>query len=352
MKVEKEILLDQVPGLYAVGTVWLDGEQYYAAASEDRAGKVFLIHAVTKKISEIQGGSGGVMAVLEAVGEQAMLCIEEFYPVFDSVTAKIVKVGLEKNGSGWAAAQRSVVAEVPYVHRIAQLKEEDGCFIAAGKLCRHKDVPDDWSTPGSMEIGRYDRDTGIQGFERVQDGIYQHHAMFVTRNREGYDDLYYGGREGAYRTVRSHGQWETRQLLTVPVSDLVCLDLDGDGDEEIAIIEGFHGNRAVIFKDYGAGYERVMELPLDFGHVLWGGEFLGRPGLITGSRGGDKQLILYRFTFTPDKGMHIQSETVIDQGQAPAQIVVMEGKCADGTAAEIIAANHGAAQLTRYRCCL
>lgn len=349
MKVEKEILLDQAPGLYAVGAVILDGERYYAAASENRDGKVFLIHAVTREVNEIQGGSGGVMAVLEAGGESAVLCIEEFYPVFDSATAKIVKVALEKEGRGWAAAQRSVVAKVPYVHRIAQLREADGCFIAAGKLCRHKDVPDDWSTPGSMEIGRYDKETGIREFERVQDGIYQHHAMFVVKNSEGYDDLYYGGREGAYCTVRKNGRWETRQLLNIPVSDLVYLDLDGDGKEELAVIEGFHGDRAVIFKDNGNGYERVIELPLDFGHVLWGGEFLGAPGLITGSRGGDKKLMLYRFLFTPEQGMHVVSETVIDEGQAPAQIVVTGGGNLSGNEVEIVAANHGAAQLARYR---
>lgn len=350
MKVEKEILMEQIPGLYAVGEILLDKELYYAAASENRGGGLYLVHSMTKEISELQGCQGGVMAVLGAAQERAILCIEEFYPVFDSAGAKIVKAELERTGKGWAASRRKTVAEVPYVHRIAQLTEEDGNFIAAGKLCKHKDCSDDWSTAGSMEIGRYEPEEGVSSFERVRDGIYKHHAMFIRKNESGYDDLYYGGSEGAFVTTRKNGTWETRQILDVPVSDIVCYDLDGDGMDEIAIIEGFHGDKAVIFKQGAGGYERALELPLDFGHVLWGGSFLGGPGLITGSRGGGMQLSLYRFNPNREEEnrLSVRSETVIDKGQAPAQIIVNEWK----DSAEIIAANHGGAQLVRYRCSL
>ena len=131
---------------------------------------------------------------------------------------------------------------------------------------------------------------------------------------------------------------------------MILSDLDGDGMDEIAIIEGFHGDKAVIFKQGAGGYERALELPLDFGHVLWGGSFLGEPGLITGSRGGGMQLSLYRFNPNREEEnrLSVRSETVIDKGQAPAQIIVNEWK----DSAEIIAANHGVAQLVRYRCSL
>lgn len=346
MEIKREILVDQVPGLYAVGNITVDGRTYYAAASENRKGKVFLINADTKAVSEIEGGEGGVMAALDAADENAMFCIEEFYPVFDSATAKIIKVVLEKDGEGYKAAERRLVAEVPYVHRIAQLKEADGFYIAAGKLCKHKENSDDWSTSGTMEIGFYDKDKEKMGFEQVCDGIFKHHAMFVKRNAWGYDDLYYGGTAGAFRTVRKDGAWVTEQLLSVPVSDIVVEDLDGDGRDEIAIIEEFHGDKAVVFKENKDGWERALELPLSFGHVLWGGEILGRTGLITGSRSGEKKLILYRFGCSPEKGIFVSKETVIDEGQAPAQIIVID----EGDTAWIVAANHGAAQLTRYQC--
>lgn len=58
MKVEKEILMEQIPGLYAVGEILLDKELYYAAASENRGGGLYLVHSMTKEISEIQGCQG------------------------------------------------------------------------------------------------------------------------------------------------------------------------------------------------------------------------------------------------------------------------------------------------------
>lgn len=347
MRGTKEVLVKDIPGLYAVGSVIVDKERFYAAASENRQGKVFLIHARTKKISEIAGSPGGVMAVLDASQENAMLCIEEFYPVFDSATSKIVKVLLKREGDRCEAVGRVTVAEVPYVHRIAQLKEEDGLFIAAGKLCRWKESPDDWSTSGSMEIAHYDPEAGATEFEQVQGGIWKHHAMFVKKNDAGFDDLYYGGTEGVFRSVRKNGSWETEQLLSVPTSDIVCVDLDGDGKDELTIIEEFHGDQVTVFKDYGNGLERALEMPLSFGHVLWGGDFLGQPGLIAGSRSGEKKLTLYRFGLDSEKKLHITDETTLDEGQAPAQIIVNE----EGTAAEVAAANHGAAELVRYQYC-
>lgn len=346
MNIEKTILQDQIPGLYAVGDVWLEGHLFYGAASEDPGGPLYLINAQTKKSFPIHGGPGGVMAVINSAGENAMFCIEEFYPVFQSATAKIVRVELGRCAGGYQAAAREVVAEVPYVHRIAQLKEPDGTYLAAGRLCKSKTEPEDWSTSGTMEIGAYHRGESHISMEQIWDGVNKHHAMFVKENPDGYDDLYFGGTEGVFRSSRQEGVWKTERLLDVPTSDIVVWDLDGDGREELAIIEGFHGSKAVLFKNLGHGYERMLEYDLDFGHVLWGGNFLGLPALITGSRGGNKELILYRFHTAEDGRMQLSKKVVIDAGQAPAQILVHDYN----SCAEIIAANHGAKQLAFYHC--
>ena len=91
-------------------------------------------------------------------------------------------------------------------------------------------------TSGSMEIGGTNRRKAsrpLNGWDR----IYKHHAMFIRENESGYDNLYYGGSEGAFVTTRKKREpGETRQILDVPVSDIVCYDLDGDGMDEIAII--------------------------------------------------------------------------------------------------------------------
>ena len=214
---------------------------------------------------------------------------------------------LGKCADGYQMAARRIVAEVPYVHRIAQLREPDGTYIAAGRLCKSKTEPEDWSASGTMEIGAYHRGETQILMEQIQDGVNKHHAMFVKENPDGYDDLYFGGAEGVFRSYRQNGAWRTEQLIDVPASDIVVWDLDGDGQEELAVIEGFHGNKAVLFKDLGHGYERMLEYELNFGHVLWGGSFLGRPALITGSRGGEKELILRRFRTTENGRIRVRT---------------------------------------------
>lgn len=346
VKYSKKKLIKDMPGLYAVAEITLDGKVFYAAASENRNGKVYIVEATTGKATEINGGLGGVMAILDIKEENAILFIEEFYPVFDSAAAKIVKVNLAFDGENYFAAKRQILAKVPYVHRIGLLKEEDGVYLAAGKLCKSKSSQDDWSTSGTMEIGKYiSGNTGVE-MQKIYDGVTKHHAMFISKNRNGYDDLYFGGSQGVFTARYQNKKWQTEQLLDVPTSDIVYLDLDGDGKEELAIIEEFHGNKATIFKDMGKGMERVVEIPLEFGHVLWGGSFLGRPALITGSRAGEKGLNQYYFGCNSFGETIIESRTIIDEGQAPAQIFVIE----EQNGAAVIAANHGAGSMAEYRC--
>jgi len=341
MKIEKKVLAAGVPFIYAVSLIEADGRRYYAASSENRAGKAFLVDCETEEAFPLPDGPGGVMTFVKAAGESAMFSIEEFFPVFDSASAKIVKTELHRSGDRIIAAKR-VLAEAPYVHRIAQLREADGTYLAAGILCAHKERSDDWSAPGSLKIGRYQPDMERLSLDTVYEGVYKHHAMQVKRNAAGYDDLYFGGTEGCFRVTRQRGGWVTEKLLDVPTSDIVVFDLDGDGREELAIIEGFHGDNAAVFKEENGGYRRVLDLPASFGHVLWGGTLLGAPALIVGSRSEEKALILYRLRSGADNRMEAVRRTVLDQGQAPAQIWVQEET---GT---IVTTNHDAGELARY----
>ena len=59
MECRKNELVKDVPGLYAVADVTLDGKEYYAAASENRGGRVYLVDPVTQKATELFGGQGG-----------------------------------------------------------------------------------------------------------------------------------------------------------------------------------------------------------------------------------------------------------------------------------------------------
>ncbi len=346
MLIEKKDLITQMPGLYAVTEVTLDGQTFYAAASENRGGKVFIVNPQTKLATELYGGKGGVMAILDVKGENAILFIEEFYPVFDSATAKVIKAEIQNTENGYVVTKRTILAEIPYVHRIAFLTEADGIYLAAGKLCKHKDNQDDWSTSGTMEIGKYDPSEEKIEMKQIYDGVTKHHAMFVSKDSNGNDDLFFGGTEGTFRAHYLHGEWKVDQILDVPTSDIVYVDLDGDGKKELAIIEEFHGNQVTVFKEINGYMERMVEIPIEFGHVLWGGEFLGHTSLLIGSRAGDMALRKVTFLCDEDGGTRIDETVILDEGQAPAQIFVT------GTPKEtiVVAANHGAAKMTEYVC--
>lgn len=341
MNVEKKILAQGIPFIYAISQVEVDGRPFYVASSENRGGKAFLIDCGTEEMFSLPDGPGGVMNFVRSAGESAMFSIEEFFPVFDSATSKIIKVELHRIGDKIVAEKR-ILAEEPYVHRISQLQEADGTFLAAGILCHHKERGDDWSSPGCLKIGRYEPDMKQLLLETVYDGIFKHHAMQVVKNADGYDDLYFGGTEGCFRTTRQGMTWLTEKLLDVPTSDIAVFDLDGDGQEEIAIIEGFHGNHVAIFKQIDGAYCRVLDLPVSFGHVLWCGMLLGEPALVTGSRSDKQDLSLYRLRSNRDSILDVVQKTELDSGQAPAQIFVQE------ESGVIIATNHDVGELVKY----
>lgn len=342
MKIEKKVLAKDVPFLYAVGLAEIDGRPCYITSSENRGGQAFVVDCETEERFPLPEGPGGVMTFVPAAGESAVLSIEGFFPVFDSAAARIVKITLHRRGNG-VTAEKRVLADAPYVHRIAQLREEDGMYLAAGLLCRHKARSDDWSTPGSLQIAPYRADADRLALETVYDGVFKHHAMQVRKNAAGYDDLYFGGTEGCFRTVRRNGTWVTERILDVPTSDIALLDLDGDGREELAIIEGFHGNNVAVFKEDGSGeYRRALDLPDAFGHVLWTGTLLGAPALIVGSRAEARELTLYRLRAAANGALEVARQTELDRGGAPAQILVREDENV------LLTTNHDTGELVKY----
>jgi hypothetical protein len=63
----------------------------------------------------------------------------------------------------------------------------------------------------------------------------------------------------------------------------------------------------------------TLDDSIEFGHVLWAGMLLGRPGLLVGARGAGKEIALYR----PAPGGLLKKE-LIDEGAGPAQAAVID----------------------------
>jgi len=90
---------------------------------------------------------------------------------------------------------------------------------------------------------------------------------------------------------------------------------------EIFPISPFHGNVLSFFREAIGGWQRqILADDLALGHIVWAGDFLGRPGLLAGSRRARCELRLYRPT--PEGGVNLDYE-IIAEGVGPSQLAAV-----------------------------
>lgn len=328
----KKTVLFDLPAVYAVGIVSVDGRPCVLAASENRGGAAYLFDPDTHSTDLIWNGPGGVMAMVGAE-ENTFLSIDNFYPVFDSADAGIYRTVI--SGSvGARSFEKEKLLDLPWCHRIAYVRQKSGTYIIAGTLCKHKAFVEDWSTKGSVYAIRYEQGAVQEVQCILEEGILKHHAMWVHDNGDGTDDIYVGGHEGTFRVFMQDGAWKTEHIIAVPTSDITVNDFDGDGADELAIIEGFHGDVMRVYKKHDGVWSDVYHTSLEFGHVLYSGQIEGLMSIVLGARGGDKSLRIIR-----SQGSSYEERT-IDEGSAPAQIVDV------GT--RLYVAEHGMNRIAEY----
>lgn len=340
MKVKK-VPLAKLPWVYAVTTLELGGKTYCLAASEleGEGGSALLIDPETGEVHTIWDGPGGVMSLVPIPGEDgAFLSIDEFYPVFKSEKASIHRTQLSF-ANGVLQVEKKLLCRLPFTHRITLLQEKDGLFLAAANLCSHKDYVEDWSHPGGIHIGTYHSD-GVT-LTSIYQGLTKNHGMYTEQRPDG-DVLWIGAQEGIVRCWRQDGGWKTELVLEEETSDMWLSDLDGDGEAEIAVIQGFHGNTASILKWADGRLEKQVTVPIDFGHVVWTGQVLGRPSMITASRAGRMELALH--TVRVEGGTFHLDTSVLDEGTGATQIAVdNRGDCV-----RVFCANHETGTVDLY----
>lgn len=338
MRVEKKHLAD-LEMVYAVAAFHMNGKEYCLAASEKKGGSCLLLDPQTGERWELWDRPGGVMTLLQVPGRNAFLSIEEFYPVFLSEKAGVYETTLSfENGN--LKTEKIKLCDLPFVHRVGLMEEEDGLYLMGASLCSGKDYVEDWSRPGGIYIGKYEYGCPVTLTE-VYHGLTKNHGMYIEKEGQG-STAYIGAQEGVAKCWRNrqYGQWECRLLDLGETSDIWLSDVDGDGEKEMAVIQGFHGGSIRIFKSYEKNPRKFSEIPICFGHVLWAGEILGNRCIIGGSRDGDKELAVYELT--QDGGTC--RKTILDQEMAPTQIAV-GGRSGSSC---IYTANHGAGSVDMY----
>lgn len=339
-KIVKEETLD---GVYVASRVWQEGKWQIAFASEtEGTGQAVRIDPDSMEAQVMLDGPGGCMGVIPVPEKDGnFLTIERFFPVFKSEDAQIV--WNTRNGTGY---DRKTVEILPFAHRIDIIRAYGAYYLLACSLCRKKDFTEDWSTPGSVYVGRLDLEKKyVIDFRPVLDGIFQNHGFTKVPGKEA-DRILIAGRSGVLEIepvkIGEEVKWEAVSLLNEPASDVVITDIDGDGEPEYGVISPFHGERFRIFKKRQGKLECIYELPGEhaFGHAIYGGSANGRNLFLAGFRGAGKEL--YAISMGGDGKIRAD---LVDQGKGPANVTVVAGKEAD----YICAANRQSDLYTIYK---
>ena len=322
MHIEKKVLcgLDQP---YSVSAFTYEGEPCCLAASEGVDGECLILtgQAVYKLRGGLVGGCMNLVAVPEC--ENTFITIQRFYPVFKSEAAQVVLVRAGKpNPDGTVSCEVHKLCDLPFAHRIALIGEPGARMLVAGVLCRGKAFTDDWSQPGYVAAFPLNPQSATVGeMEMILPELHKNHGMAVGAQSGAYEMLV-SGEEGVFSVARTNGAWQASCILPEETSDVCMIDLDGDGEDEMLSIQGFHGNAFNAFKrDEKGDWARIYTHPLAFGHVLWCGEIGRHVCALSGSRADRKELTLHVF-FRAHGHIEQEESTVLDAPCAPTQVTV------------------------------
>jgi len=332
MRFEK-IKLDTMERCYAAGVITAGGKSYAVFASESIGGPCYAYSGKDFSHREIVWeNSGGTMSIVQIPGRDGeFIAVQGFFPGFQSAGAKLV---WGKHGAaGWKVKD---FAALPYVHRFDLFTVEDEIYLFAAVLCGSKKDREDWSDPGKILVGKLPRtpEGGIEFFELYGNQTRNHGYCRARFN--GKDAAYWSSDDGVFAAVppqKKGGQWNITKLIDRPVSDIALCDLDGCGEDEIVSIEPFHGNRFVVNKKSGSGYEVVWRYPseIDFAHTVVNCRLLGKPAVIGGVRRKGCELFVLRH----ESGRGFFTDLVeAGAGTSNAAVTNFDGRDV------IIAANH------------
>jgi hypothetical protein len=291
----------------------------------------------------LASGPGGCMGFAPVPGrDDAFLMITEFYPIFKSETAGInLFQAVDGLNEPW---RHKRILDLPFVHRICMVGNGTDNYLVAASVCGGKDFQDDWSRPGITYAAKVPDDIeGPWELMPVMEGIHRNHGMQVGRFA-GQRCVFIAGDEGLFALQipkPGSSEWKNTLIIEQPVSEVYPADLDQDGEDEIVVIEPFHGQAMSVFKNTQGVWTRIYTAQLAFGHGLWAGRLGGENVVIAGNRANDKNLACFKVTSTNPFTME---ESVIDEGSGTTNMDVIDTP--DGKA--LITSNPGREEYALY----
>lgn len=330
----KKIVLGDMERCYCASHITRGGQQIALLASEAVDGPCFAYHGANFETKEtVWENGGGTMSMVELPWSSGdFLATQRFFPGFRSEESKVVLC--QYVDEKWVV--RDFLA-LPFLHRFDILKAGDCFYFVACTLCGSKKDREDWSDPGKLWVGELSTNLDMPPvLHPIAENLTKNHGYWRGQ-WQGQQACFISCESGVYAAVPPQlpgDDWAVHHIFDDPVSDMALFDFDGDGVDELAVIEPFHGDSFRILKQTDGGYREVYRYPgeIDFAHALWAGTLAGCPAVLCGVRrkGGE----LFCVTYQPEENAY--HAEVLDTGVGTANVDVLHQEGRD----VIISANH------------
>ncbi len=299
MHVEKKVI-GKLEKCYALSELTYQGHHCFLVAAE-KTDPCLLFDEDGTLIDTVWEEPGGTMTMVPVPGADGeFLATHRFYSPNDGARATIVWV--RHTSDGW---QTQTLAVAPFVHRFGVLARGGVNYLLVCCLKTGHEYRDDWRFAGACYAAELPADLTPYSdanplpLTLVMDGMLKNHG-FAKLSWAGHDAGLVGCEQGTFLfeppAVRG-AAWEVSQVLDIPSSDSVLLDLDGDGKLELGCISPFHGASLTIYHLDGDGcYVPQWKYPAperdtEMIHATWADTICGKPTWVVGWRKGTRETI-------------------------------------------------------------
>lgn len=345
MKVKKQII-GHLEKCYALTKLDFDDKKYLAVAAEiDNA--CYLYDYQGNYIETLWEHPGGVMSMEQYPNQEypTLLSTWKFYSPDNGAESKTVYY-LRKNEK-W---ERHTLCTLPFVHRFGIVERNHEKYLVACTIKSAAAYPDDWTCPGRVWVARLPKDLSAfdEGHELdmrpIINGLTKNHGFskFVENGTQG---VLVGTHNGIFKLIppeNTDSEWTYSKIISDSVSDMIYLDFDDDGENEIMTFSPFHGNTLSVYKKQGSDYEKIWEDPrkMPFLHAIYPMKYKGTYYGIYGYRENELELNALYY----DKEKKTYDHINLDTGAGPTNVLCFQ----DHTIQKILAANRETNEIAIY----
>lgn len=330
MKVEKKVI-ENLTKCYSIAPLHYRDADHFLVAAE-KVDRCLLFDLDGNVEDTVWSEPGGVMTMVQVPGTDGQfLATHKFYSPNDSREAKIVivtpgKPEAAENGSPAKGWEVRTLVDLPHVHRFDIVERNGVRYLIACALKSGHEFKEDWSMPGKVYAAELPED--LSGFDEehqleltvIKDNMLKNHGYYRVED-EGVTTSVISADCGVFQFVppaERGGAWEIKELLSTAASDAVLVDLDEDGEKELAVLSPFHGDNISIYKKKDGVFEKIYDYgqSAEFTHAIFGGMLCGKPAVVIGHRKGARNLLA--FMYNKEAGEY--EVQVLDTDCGPANV--------------------------------